>query len=80
MRDLGLGATHDFLTTHHVYPDHVLGKILIDVDDLGRAYYINPLDRLAYYLGSPTEAFLVMRKLGLGINNNDIRGLELGEQ
>lgn len=77
MRDLGLGATHDFLTTHSVYPDHVLGKILIDVDDLGRAYYISPSDRLAYYLGSPAEAFSVMRKLGLGISNNDIRKLEV---
>ncbi|MFH0892129.1 MAG: hypothetical protein V1867_05105 [Candidatus Falkowbacteria bacterium] len=80
MRSLGLGATHDFLTAHVAsYPDHVLGKILIDVDDLGRAYYINPGDRLAYYLGSPAEAFTVMRNLGLGINNKDIRKLEMGD-
>ena len=33
MRELGLGATPEFITSHTLFPSHVLGKILIDVDD-----------------------------------------------
>jgi len=79
MRKLGLGATHEFITSHTTYPDHVLGKILIDVDDNGKAYYIYPKDRKAYYLGRPDDAFKVMRELGLGISNSDISKIAVGE-
>jgi len=79
MRELGLGATHDFITSHTIYPSHVLGKILIDVDDHGKAYYINPNDKKAYFLGRPADAFSVMREQGLGITNIDLRKIEVGE-
>jgi hypothetical protein len=79
MRNLGLGATHEFITSHSFYPDHVLGKILLDVEDKGKAYYIYPLDRKAYFLGRPEDAFTVMRDLGLGITNSDIRKIDVGE-
>lgn len=69
MRKLGLGATHQFITSHMTYPDNVIGKILIDVEDKGKAYYIYPKDKKAYYLGRPADAFNVMRQLGLGITN-----------
>ncbi|NIT61860.1 MAG: hypothetical protein GWN00_38370, partial [Aliifodinibius sp.] len=72
MRKLGLGATHEFITSHTIYPSHVVGKILIDVDDMGKAYYIYPVDRKAYYLGYPKDAFEIMRSLGLGITNSDL--------
>ena len=79
MRNLGLGATHEFITSHSFYPDHVLGKILLDVEDKGKAYYIYPPDRKAYFLGRPEDAFTVMRDLGLGITNSDIRKIDIGE-
>lgn len=79
MRKLGLGATHEFITSHTTYPDNVLGKILLDVEDSGKAYYIYPKDKKAYYLGRPADAFNVMRELGLGITNDDIRKIDVGE-
>lgn len=79
MRALGLGASHEFIAGHTEYPAHVLGKILIDVDDLGKAYYIYPKDGKAYYLGKPADAFAVMRELGLGITNENIRKIMVGE-
>ncbi|MCK5061427.1 hypothetical protein KAR28_02665 [Candidatus Parcubacteria bacterium] len=79
MRKLGLGATHEFITSHTIFPDHVLGKILLDVEQNGEAYYIYPKDKKAYYLGRPADAFSVMRKLGLGITNNDVRKIDVGE-
>lgn len=78
MRNLGLGATHDFIASHSAYPDHVLGKILIDVDDYGKAYYIYPKDKKRYYLGRPDDAFAVMKQLGLGITNANLNKITVG--
>lgn len=74
MRKLGLGVTHKYLTTYQkgIFPKTMSGKILLDVEDFGKAYYINPDNRQAYYLGRPADAFGVMRELGKGINNEDI--------
>ncbi len=72
MRKLGLGATHKFITEHTIYPRHVWGKILLDVEEHGEAYYINPEDKKAYYLGRPKDAFQIMRDFGLGITNADL--------
>jgi hypothetical protein len=79
MRKLGLGATHNFIASQTFYPDNVLGKILIDVEEKGKAYYIYPEDRKAYYLGRPEDALAVMRNLGLGITNVNIRKIAVGE-
>lgn len=79
MRKLGLGAKHNFIVSHTIFPLHVVGKILIDVEDNGKAYYIYPQDKKAYYLGKPADAFKIMRSLGLGITNDDIRKIEVGE-
>jgi hypothetical protein len=78
MKDLGLGAKHDFIIAHDIFPDHVLGRILIDVDDSGKAYYINSVDKKAYYLGQPVDAFQVMRDQGLGITNDNLRKIDIG--
>ncbi len=78
MRQFGLGATHDFISSHTVYPASVAGKILIDVDRNGEAYYINPADMKGYYLGRPADAFAIMRNLSLGISNGNLAKIEQG--
>jgi hypothetical protein len=74
MRKLGLGVKDSYIKTYIVktFPKTVWGKILINVEDKGKAYYINPLDKKGYYLGRPADAFRIMRELGLGITDNDI--------
>ncbi|MFH1564769.1 MAG: trypsin-like peptidase domain-containing protein [bacterium] len=47
------------------------GKIFLQVERNGEAWYINPADDKRYFLGRPADAFQVMRNLGLGISNND---------
>ncbi len=79
MRKLGLGATHEFITNNTIFPDNVLGKILLDVEQNGEAYYIYPKDKKAYYLGRPADAFRIMRELGLGITNDDLNKIPEGE-
>jgi hypothetical protein len=74
MRKLGLGTTHAYITSHlnGTFPAAVSGKILLDVQTHGEAYYIYPKNMKAYYLGLPADAFSVMRNLGLGITDANI--------
>lgn len=48
------------------------GKILLQVEAHGEAWYVNPTDNKRYFLGRPGDAFNLMRKLGLGIKNADL--------
>lgn len=49
------------------------GKILIQAEQNGEAWYLNPDDNKRYFLGRPQDAFALMRKLGLGISNQDFK-------
>ena len=50
----------------------VAGKILLQTEGRGEAWYVNPADLKRYYLGRPTDAFLVMRELSLGITDKNL--------
>lgn len=54
----------------------VKGRILLQVQDKGQAWYVNPIDNRRYYLGRPADAFSVMQKLGLGISNQNFSSLQ----
>ncbi len=77
MRELGLGVSNkDFDSFGEFAPMRLSGKILLKVEDNGKAYYVNPIDLKMHYLGRPTDAFNLMRELGLGISNSDLDKLE----
>ena len=48
------------------------GMILLQVEEKGEAWYVNPKNKQRYYLGRPADAFAIMRSLGLGITNADL--------
>ena len=48
------------------------GRILLQVESHGEAWYVNPVNLKRYYLGRPDDAYNIMRKLGLGITNADL--------
>lgn len=54
------------------------GKILLQVEENGEAWYVNPLDNLRYYLGRPLDAFNLMRRFGLGIKNEYLNQIPIG--
>lgn len=54
------------------YSKEQAGKIFLQVASQGEAWYINPTDNKKYYLGRPSDAFLIMKTFGLGINNWDL--------
>jgi hypothetical protein len=48
------------------------GRILLQVESRGEAWYVNPVDHRRYYLGRPTDVQRVMSALGLGISDADL--------
>ncbi len=55
------------------------GKIFIQVEGHGEAWYVNPLTNTRYYLGRPEDAYALMRHLSLGITNDNLRKIGVGE-
>lgn len=49
------------------------GKIFLQTEENGEAWYINPDDEKRYFLGHPSNAFYIMKNLGLGVSNNDLK-------
>jgi len=47
------------------------GRILLQVEGHGEAWYVDTASGSKYYLGRPADAFNIMRSLALGISNSD---------
>jgi len=73
IRSLGLGVNNKNLAAFKLKgPQALAGRILLQVESKGEAYYVSPLDLKLYYLGRPLDAFNLMRSQGLGISNKDL--------
>lgn len=59
------------LITDKTFAAKQKGRIFLQVESLGEAWYVNPLDGKRYFLGKPQDAFNVMRSFGLGISEKD---------
>ena len=57
------------------FSDSLKGRILIQIQQRGEAWYINPVDGKKYYLGQPDDTYQVMKNLSLGISNKDFNNL-----
>jgi len=55
------------------------GKILLQVEKRGQAWYVDARDGRRYYMADGTSAYDVMRYLGLGITNDDLESISIGE-
>lgn len=82
MRRLGLGITNANLAKIPVAGSsdvgdaatrsRLSGYILIQVEKNGEAWYVYPKTKTRYYLGRPSDAYTIMRNLGVGISNVDL--------
>lgn len=54
------------------------GRILLQVQSRGEAWYVNPANLKRYYLGKPQDAFNLMRNLGIGINSGNLDKIPIG--
>lgn len=52
-----------------------MGRILLQVEGKGEAWYLNPKDNKRYFLGRPNDAFNIMRNLSVGISNQNFNSL-----
>ena len=57
------------------FSNNQTGKILLQVEQNGEAWYVSPADGKRYFLGRPSDAFNVMRNLGLGVSSNNFDSL-----
>ena len=51
------------------------GRILLQVESRGQAWYVNPDDGKRYFLGQANDAYQIMNYLGLGISDEDFNRL-----
>lgn len=58
--------------------DRLKGKILLQVQKHGEAWWINPEDGMRYYLKDGDAAYNIMRFLSLGIKNTDLQQIGVG--
>lgn len=81
IRALGLGISAAELDGYlrAKFPARLAGKILLDVDRAGEAYYINPADLKGYGLGRPADVLSIMKRFGSGITNAELRKIAVGE-
>jgi len=54
------------------------GKILLQIDSKGEAWYINPKDGKRYYMKDGNSALQIMRKFGQGIKTTDLEKIPVG--
>ena len=59
--------------------NRVKGRILLQVEKNGQAWYVSPVDGKRYYMGNGNLAYQIMRFLSLGITNDNIRGIPVGD-
>ena len=52
------------------------GRILLQVENKGEAWYVNPRDSKKYYMAGGQEAYEIMRNLGVGITNKDLEKIK----
>ncbi|MFH1426318.1 MAG: C39 family peptidase [Candidatus Kerfeldbacteria bacterium] len=51
---------------------HTQGRVLLQVQARGEAWYVNPTNGMRYFLGRPADAYEIMRSLSLGITNTNL--------
>lgn len=55
-----------------------LGKIFLQTESKGEAWYVNPADQKKYFFGRPDDAFIIMKNLSLGITNENLNQITVG--
>lgn len=60
------------LATGNTLAQRLSGRILLQVESYGRAWYVDPVSQTRVYLQNGEEALRLMRQLGLGITDVDL--------
>lgn len=60
------------------FPQTLAGWIVIDAESK-EAFYVHPRELRGYFLEQPSDTLRIMKDLGVGISNQDIRKIAVGE-
>lgn len=72
---LGVG----YMNISNTLVNKLKGRILLQVESRGEAWYVNPVDGKRYYMNNGEAAYQIMRYLSLGISNKDIVHIPVGK-
>ena len=79
MRNFGLGISNTNLNKlkegDYSLGNRLRGRIVLQVEEHGEAYYVHPQDLSLHYLKNGDEAYRIMRELSLGITNSDLEAI-----
>lgn len=77
-------VSHDYSPlgkTKNVYDQNLVnrlrGKILLQVQERGQAWYVHPVNGRRYYMKDGESAYEIMRYLSLGITNQDLSNIPI---
>lgn len=59
-----------------VLSNKLSGKILLQVENKGQAWYVNPSDKKRYYMADGDQAYNIMKSLGIGLTNSDLQRMK----
>lgn len=83
MRYFGLGASNadieKILDADKEMIARLMGRIVLQIEEHGEAYYIHPKDGSVHYLKNGEAAYELMRNLSLGITNHDLARISKGQ-
>ncbi|MBI4252589.1 Ig-like domain-containing protein [Candidatus Uhrbacteria bacterium] len=88
MRSFGIGITNNDLEKipestkegDTAFACKHAGKIFLQVQAKGEAWYVHPENCKRYFLNRPADAFNLMRKLALGVSNADADAIPTSEK
>lgn len=75
----GFFAFTHFISAQQDLGDRLKGKILLQVEQNGEAWYIHPKKKERFYLGKPQDAFNLMSDFGTGMTNKDFEKIQVAD-
>ncbi|MFC1678297.1 hypothetical protein ACFLZ9_01005 [Patescibacteria group bacterium] len=61
------------------FPEHLLGRILLDSKNNKDMYYVDPETKQAHFFNRPDDTLEIFKEHAMGIVNEKIRMIEVGE-
>lgn len=77
---VGILGQHAGSNTISPFAQRLSGRILLQVEAHGEAWYVNPADHHRYYLADGEAAYAIMRFLSLGITSADLTHIAIAEE
>lgn len=66
------------LAANSAVPRQTVGRVLLQVEQRGEAWYVDPVTETRYYLKDGPAAYEALRTFGLGITTSDLHGIPIG--